>query len=87
MTFRYGGEEFVVVLSKTELAGAEVIAERIRAHIAQLGFLTRCGRVDITVSLGAASLRTDDSIKDLFERADQALYRAKNNGRNRVVAT
>lgn len=86
MTFRYGGEEFVVVLSKTDLLGAELIAERVRRKIEKIPFTTEAGDIHVTVSLGASKLRQQDKIKDLFDRADQALYKAKNSGRNRVVA-
>jgi diguanylate cyclase (GGDEF)-like protein len=85
MTFRYGGEEFVVVLSKTDLPGAALIAERVRHSIAQQTFATQAGNIHLTVSLGASSLGVKENIKNLFDRADQALYQAKSLGRNRVI--
>lgn len=83
--FRYGGEEFVVVLSQTGLGKALQVAERIRKRISQ-----RCpvdaagGRV--TVSIGVGEIRADEGIEALFDRTDRALYRAKNEGRNRSLA-
>lgn len=85
MTFRYGGEEFVVVLSKTDIAGAEIIADRIRQHISAKPFETQAGAIPVTASIGASKLNKSERIKDLFNRADQALYLAKNSGRNQVV--
>ncbi len=85
MTFRYGGEEFVVVLSKTDINGAGLIAERIRQVIAQTPFAAPTGAINVTISIGAASLCKQDKIKDLFDRADQALYKAKSLGRNQVI--
>ncbi len=85
MTFRYGGEEFVVVLSKTELSGAHIIAQRIRQSIANLDIDIDGQNIGVTVSLGLSSLRPNEHIKSLFDRADKALYKAKNSGRNQVV--
>jgi len=77
---RYGGEEFVIVMPETELAGALVAAQRIFAHLAE----TEIGpqKLRVTVSIGAATGATDD----LLVRADQALYAAKRAGKNRVEA-
>ncbi len=81
--FRYGGEEFVVLLSGTDTAGAALLAERIREDIERtvIGFL---GKDPVTVSLGVASLLPREDGQALFRRSDEALYRAKQNGRNRV---
>lgn len=76
---RWGGEEFVLLLPSTGLDVAVGVAERIRAQIADKDFAHE-GRV--TVSIGVASCRVSDELKDLFDRADAALYRAKNAGRN-----
>lgn len=84
LMFRYGGEEFVIVASHTDLEGAHLLAERIRQNIEALG--TVAGReVCITASLGVAELKPDDSTTRLFDRADKALYRAKAQGRNQTV--
>jgi two-component system, cell cycle response regulator len=85
---RYGGEEFVVVLPETPLSGARVFAERIRAAIAAFPFAADAGHgpVQVTASVGIAVFPSDgvDSVGDLLARADEALYRAKSAGRNRV---
>ena len=78
---RYGGEEFLVVLPNTRLDGGAEIAERIRAQVEALQL-----PVPVTVSVGIADGTARDTPEEVFERADQALYRAKKGGRNRVVA-
>ncbi len=86
---RFGGEEFVIVMPDTEGAVAAKVAERIRAEIARTPFsVGRQGNpVEITISVGVSSVkRQDDSVAALLKRADLALYEAKKNGRNRVVA-
>lgn len=84
MLFRYGGEEFVVLLHNTDTNGAARLAERIRRRVEKLRDICDQG-VRMTVSAGVASVRPDDTENDLFERADQAMYQAKAAGRNRVV--
>ena len=83
---RYGGEEFVVVLPETALVGAVKFAERMRERIAGTSFVREQGGVHITASIGVASYPTSEvhTVDDLFARADEALYRAKSDGRNRV---
>jgi two-component system cell cycle response regulator len=83
---RYGGEEFVVVLPETGLQGAVKFAERTRERIAKTSFVPAHGGVKITASIGVASFPAPDiaSVDDLFARADEALYRAKADGRNKV---
>ncbi|MBL8581457.1 MAG: PleD family two-component system response regulator [Rhizobiaceae bacterium] len=85
---RYGGEEFVVVMPDTEQKIAEKVAERIRAEIAGTPFdVGGAEPQTVTVSVGVSAIRRGpDSVADLLKRADIALYEAKNNGRNRVVA-
>jgi diguanylate cyclase (GGDEF)-like protein len=83
--FRYGGEEFVVILNKTGLDGAQGLAERIRARIEANALPLAGGTLTVTVSIGIATVEPGDDIHSLFERADRALYRAKCNGRNRCV--
>ena len=80
---RYGGEEFVIMLRQTTLADALTAAERIRQAIAQCGVVSGDETVRFTVSIGVASLRR--SVQDAIHRADQALYAAKQQGRNRVA--
>lgn len=86
---RYGGEEFVVVMPETDLHVAGMVAERLRRSIASEPFAIEKGakRIDVTISIGISTLETKgEAIGDVLKRADQALYRAKNDGRNRVVA-
>lgn len=82
---RLGGEEFAILLPETGLEAAEEVAGRILDHIAETPIATTKGVVHCTTSLGVAHLiEADNSIDDMLHRADEALYRAKNNGRNRV---
>jgi two-component system, cell cycle response regulator len=85
---RLGGEEFVIVMPDTDRIAAERVAERIREEIAGTAFATRDGiPVAITTSVGIATIRHgEDSVAEIMKRADRALYTAKNDGRNRVVA-
>ena len=84
--FRFGGEEFMVLLPDTTLDGAIKVAESIRRRIEvhHLAF-PRNWQVPLTVSLGVASRQDKDDPVSLFERADRALYQAKHRGRNQVV--
>ncbi|MFT4886159.1 MAG: diguanylate cyclase (GGDEF)-like protein [Pseudohongiellaceae bacterium] len=86
LSFRYGGEEFVVLLNKTSLSGAKVIGERIRVAIGEIQFKTANKKFKVTVSIGAATLKPNDNKDRLFQRADKALYQAKNSGKNIVIA-
>ena len=81
--FRWGGEEFVILLPRTSLEAAMQVAETIRAEVARIAIP---GLPRFTVSIGVARHNLDESIDDLFKRVDDALYRAKNNGRNKVLA-
>ena len=83
---RYGGEEFVIVSPDTSLDGGLVFAERVRAHVEEHSFDPK-EPLRVTVSLGLATYPCDgvDSADGLVARADQALYRAKAAGRNRVM--
>jgi two-component system cell cycle response regulator len=84
---RYGGEEFVVVMPETDLAVATMVAERLRRRIASEPFPIQqeARAVEVTISIGIATLGRDEDAARVFKRADQALYRAKRDGRNRVV--
>ncbi len=82
---RYGGEEFVMLLSGTPLASAVAIADQMREAIAQTGFHFRGAPVSVTISCGVTELRDGDTPEEVFDRADRAMYQAKNSGRNRVV--
>ncbi|NOX76326.1 MAG: GGDEF domain-containing protein [Gammaproteobacteria bacterium] len=84
---RFGGEEFVVLMPETELAAAQVAAEKLREAVQQCQFHYQGKQVPITVSAGLARLREDDdTIDPLFQRADRAMYRAKDAGRNRCIS-
>lgn len=82
--FRWGGEEFLLLLSDCTLAQAEEMAERIRKTIENLIHSHAEATIQVTISLGVAEGLEDESSSDLINRADEALYRAKENGRNRV---
>lgn len=82
---RYGGEEFVMLLPNTEAKDAMVLAEAIRTIIANTGFHFNGEAVELTVSCGISEFREGDNQEAVFERADQALYQAKQTGRNRCV--
>jgi two-component system cell cycle response regulator len=85
---RYGGEEFVIVMPETDAAVAGMVAERIRRRIATEPFPIQQGArtLDVTISIGLAALGdTGDTAAAMLKRADTALYRAKRDGRNRVV--
>jgi two-component system cell cycle response regulator len=84
---RYGGEEFVVVMPETDMAVATMVAERLRRRIASEPFPIQKGArmIEVTISIGIAALGPNDDAAAVIKRADQALYRAKRDGRNRVV--
>ncbi len=82
--FRFGGEEFVILLSETELNCAKASAERVRQTIQTLSFAQNARELQCSVSVGLASLSMGDTFDALFERADKALYEAKRNGRNQI---
>ncbi|WP_296260498.1 MULTISPECIES: GGDEF domain-containing protein [unclassified Pseudomonas] len=82
---RFGGEEFVVLLPDTQLADGLVLLERLRETIAQCPFHFKGEPVTVTVSMGITTFRPGERSDPVLKRADQALYRAKNEGRNRIV--
>ena len=81
---RYGGEEFIVLLPQCDLDGAAMIAERIRQIIDEDFILIDENKHRVTISGGCAQFFVDESADSFIRRADQALYRAKHNGRNRI---
>jgi two-component system cell cycle response regulator len=86
---RYGGEEIVVAVPDTPLEGAQAVAERIRERVEGSPFVVHGGgrSIEVTVSVGVAARQAGDrSAAEMLKRADLALYRAKEQGRNRVVA-
>jgi diguanylate cyclase (GGDEF)-like protein len=86
---RFGGEEFAVLLLNTSENGATIVAEKIRKRIERLKIIYEGIEARVTVSLGVASMIPDDRTnpKDLICAADEALYKAKEAGRNRVITT
>ncbi|HET7681922.1 MAG TPA: PleD family two-component system response regulator [Xanthobacteraceae bacterium] len=84
---RYGGEEFVVVMPETDLTVATMVAERLRRRIATEPFPIQDGSrsIEVTISIGISALGREDTAANILKRADAALYRAKRDGRNRVV--
>jgi two-component system, cell cycle response regulator len=85
---RYGGEEFVVVMPDADLSVARAVGERLRRHISADPFLVSKGskQLDVTISVGIAMRREGDAADTILKRADEALYQAKRDGRNRVVS-
>ncbi len=83
---RMGGEEFVVLLTDTDRQGAEIVAEKLRASVGQMPFHLSAKHMTVTASFGVTSLSRGSltSLDELYATADQALYSAKNGGRNRV---
>jgi len=82
---RYGGEEFIIILPQTNLSSAWGVAERLRTIIEKAEMKDPAGTVfAITVSQGLAGWERDEDATSLISRADEALYKAKEKGRNRV---
>lgn len=86
MPCRYGGEEFVVIMTDTDLAGALIVAERVRHSIQNHIFKTAEGPIHVTLSGGVAFTDQQGFVtgQELLKKADNALYRAKENGRNQI---
>lgn len=83
---RFGGEEFILLLPNTDVSSGLMLAERLRVSIAALRIQTEKGEITVTISLGVAGRQPADTvIERLIDRADQALYAAKRQGRNCVV--
>ena len=87
LAVRYGGEEFVVLMPETDIMDAAPLAERIRSAVETTPFVVshEVGQLHLTVSIGVSHLHLEgDTPEELHKRADEALYHAKNNGRNQV---
>lgn len=83
---RYGGEEFVVVMPESDVQSASAVAERIRRRVEETPILLSSGQsITVTCSIGFSVMTASDTTEMLMKRADMALYRAKREGRNRVV--
>ena len=83
---RYGGEEFVSILPSTDLKAAQLVTGKLRELIESSNFHFREEAVNITVSAGFAEVKNNEEAENLFIRADKALYKAKENGRNNCQA-
>lgn len=82
--FRYGGEEFAVILTETPFESAHIPLERLREKIENHKFIYDKEQINLTVSIGYSSDKDFETTFDMFDNADKALYKAKNEGRNRV---
>lgn len=85
LCFRFGGEEFVVLLSNTNQTGAEIIASRLCLAISECHICTDGGSIQISVSIGAASQCETDTEESLLNRADKAMYEIKRSGGNNIL--
>jgi diguanylate cyclase len=81
---RYGGEEFVFIFEKTALKEAKKILEKLRKDVENCELFYRDTQVSVTVSFGLTEMGSSDTLETLFVRADEAMYKAKHSGRNRV---
>ena len=81
---RFGGEEFVILMPSTDALAAEIATEKVRSVIETSPFNFHGEPVKITMSFGITQAQADDSVSSMFARADKAMYRAKQEGRNRV---
>jgi diguanylate cyclase len=81
---RYGGEEFSCLLQETNLASGLLLAERFRSLVEEMDHTFKETTLKVTISLGVSELSDDDTLEQFVKRADEAMYRAKTGGRNRV---
>jgi len=84
--FRFGGEEFLILLNRCGSEGAENISRRILEGVRSNTLLYKNDQIKITLSIGSAELKEEDTYESYIERADKALYRAKSNGKDQFVA-
>ncbi len=83
---RWGGEEFLLLLPEQNINGALAMAERLRKAVAESKFEYEGEMLHVTLTLGVATVNNNDTVNDVFKRADTALYDGKRTGRNKVVA-
>lgn len=86
LTYRYGGEEFVILLNQTDEEGALIIAERVREAIESMEVTYDTQKIKTSISIGVTTFCETDSSDSLFNRADKALYEIKKKGGNQVIA-
>ena len=85
---RFGGEEFTLLLPDTDISGAEIVSEQVRSAIEKTNLVDKSANEDygkVTISIGVSQYRPNEQSQEVLERADKALYQAKEKGRNRVV--
>ncbi len=83
---RFGGEEFMAILSETDLEGGKTYAQKVRQHVERAKFMYKGKRIPVTVSGGVAERKSSASMEDTVKKADEKLYMAKKEGRNKIVA-
>jgi two-component system cell cycle response regulator len=82
---RYGGEEFMIAMPDTKVEDALIAADRVRALIAGTPIFVDGEALQVTTSVGVAEVEPGESLRDVFKRADDALYKAKQGGRNKAL--
>lgn len=82
--YRFGGEEFIIILNRTDLEGAKLVAERLLTLCRNNKPLFQNQQISVTLSIGMTNLQPNDTIDTVIERSDKALYKAKNNGKDRL---
>jgi diguanylate cyclase (GGDEF)-like protein len=83
---RFGGEEFMAILGKTDTSGGAIFAEKVRKHVQKARFMYKGERIKLTVSCGVSERKKHTSLKNVINSADEYLYKAKKDGRNRVAS-
>ena len=82
---RFGGEEFMAILSETDTKGGAIFAEKVRKHVEKAKFMYKKTRIEVTVSSGVSERKTQTTLEQVVKVADDRLYKAKDTGRNKVV--
>ena len=82
---RFGGEEFMAILSETDVEGGAIFAQKVRKHVEQAKFMYKNQRIDVTVSAGVSERKTHASLQATIKSSDEYLYSAKRDGRNQVA--
>jgi diguanylate cyclase (GGDEF)-like protein len=82
---RFGGEEFMALLSETDTEGGAIFAEKVRKHVEKARFMYKGDRINVTVSSGVSQRKNHTSAKNAINSADEYLYKAKKEGRNQVA--